>query len=154
MVWLASCAASEAAQTAEPTVAPQPAATSTPKPTETPAANPTDPLMSIHAEGGLYVYGLCTRDTVILQNGTIIVNDGSGTATSQMLDAAALARLKQAIDTADFAAIKSKPFNGTCPTAFDGQKHIFTFYLPGRTEVLDNCEIALDMSSPLFKFDY
>ncbi len=168
MVWLGSCAASGPAQTAEPanvqgpeatpTTGPVntqiPAATSTPKPTETPAVNPTDPLMSIHAEGGLCVYGGCSRDTVILQNGTIIVNDGSGTATTQTLSAEALAQLKQAIDTADFAAIQSKQFTGTCPIAYDGQEYTFTFYQAGVKYVLDSCKVALDMSSPMFKTDY
>jgi hypothetical protein len=117
--------------------------------------NPTDPLVSIHSEGGLCVYGGCSRDVVVLQNGTYTVKDGSGQATSGALDAAALTQLKQTIDTADFNAIKSKPFTDTCPIAYDGQEYTFTFYKAGgATEVLDSCKVALDMSSPMFKIDY
>jgi hypothetical protein len=120
-----------------------------------PTPNPTDPLLSVHAEGGLCVYGCCSRDISILQNGTYTVKQGSGQASSGALDSAALARLKQAIAAADFNAIRSKPFTGICPIAADGQEYTFTFYRPGgATEVLDSCKSALDMTSPLFKVDY
>lgn len=118
-------------------------------------SNPTDPLVSIHGEGGLCVYGGCSRDIIVLQNGTYTVKNGPNDQTSGALDAAALAQLKQAIDTADFNAIRSKPFTDTCPIAYDGQQYTYTFYKTGGgTEVLDSCKYALDMSSPLFKVDY
>ena len=116
---------------------------------------PTDPLVSIHAEGGLCVYGGCSRDVTVLQNGTYTVKDGSGKTTSSALDDATLGQLKQAIDEADFDAIRAKPFTDTCPIAYDGQEYTFTFYkASGATEVVDSCRAALDMSSVMFKVDY
>ena len=111
--------------------------------------------MSLHAEGGLCVYGGCSRDITVLQNGTYSVKDGSGKTTSGALDAAMLAQLRQAIAGADFNAIRSKPFTGTCPIAADGQEYTFTFYTAGGgTEVLDSCKVELDMSSAMFRVDY
>jgi hypothetical protein len=120
------------------------------------AATPkqTDPLVSIHAEGGLCVYGGCSRDVMVLQNGTYTVKDGSGQTTSGALDDATLGQLKQAIDGADFEAIRSKPFTGTCPIAYDGQEYIFTFYKGAKSEVVDSCKAELDMNSVMFKVDY
>lgn len=116
---------------------------------------PTDPLVSVHSEGGLCVYGGCSRDVMVLQNGTYTVKDGSGKTTSGALDAAALTQLKQAVNGADFNAIRSKPFTGTCPIAYDGQEYTFTLYKAGGgTEVLDSCKVELDMNSAMFKVDY
>jgi hypothetical protein len=120
-----------------------------------PAPNPTDPLISIHAEGGMCVYGSgCSRDTEILQNGSFTIKDGSGATINGQLDDATLTQLKDAIKAADFAEIKSKPFTDTCPIAFDGQKYIFTIHRDGQPEELDSCVYALDMESPLFRVDY
>jgi len=118
------------------------------------AANSKDPLVTIHAEGGLCVYGACGQDTVILQDGSFTVKNGSGEERTGQLDGATLASLKQAIDGADFEAIKSKPFTDICPIAYDGQQYTFTFYRGGTTEVLDSCQYELDSTSPMFKTDY
>jgi hypothetical protein len=118
------------------------------------AANSRDPLVSIHAEGGLCVYGACGQDTAILQDGSFTVKNGSGEERTGQLDSATLATLRQEIDKADFEAIKAKPFTGTCPIAYDGQEYTFTFYRGDTTEVLDSCKYELDLTSPMFKIDY
>src|SRR5262249_29943352 len=66
------------------------------------APKPTDPLVSIHAEGGMCVYGGCSRDTTILQDGSYTIKDGSGKDINGTIDAATLDALKAAIASADF----------------------------------------------------
>ena len=40
-------------------------------------------------------------------------------------------------------AVRAVPFTGECPTAFDGQKHIYGFPAPGGDLVFDSCEFDL-----------
>ena len=61
-----------------------------------------------------------------------------------------LAALDAAIKTTDFAVLKSHPFTGECPTAFDGQELVFEFGAPGGTQRIATCEIDVDYGSPLF----
>lgn len=72
-----------------------------------------------------------------------------GTAT---LSAADLAQLRQLIDTTDYSAIRSQPYTGVCPTAYDGQEVIYTFTTSGGRETLRSCEVAIDPAHPLFSF--
>jgi hypothetical protein len=51
---------------------------------------------------------------------------------------------------ADFAAIKAKPFTGTCPTAYDGSEVTYTFAAASGSQVLPSCKYALDARHPLF----
>lgn len=153
-LFLGGCAAAST-PTAAPTDPPQPTETPVPTAVPSPTADPNSPLVSIHAEGGMCVYGGCSRDTVILNSGSYTIKDGSGQNSSGTLSADALAQLKSAIDGADWKAINAKPFTGTCPIAFDGQEFTFTFHkADGSTEVLDSCKVDLDINTVLFKVDY
>ncbi|HUQ44352.1 MAG TPA: hypothetical protein VM451_08120, partial [Candidatus Limnocylindria bacterium] len=67
-----------------------------------------------------------------------------------VVPAAAMATLTNAIVTTDYAALKSKPFTGECPIAFDGQELIFEFAAPGGTQRVASCEVEIDWSHPLF----
>ena len=55
-----------------------------------------------------------------------------------------------AIGAADFEAIRSRPFTGTCPIAFDGQEIIFDFGAAAAIERVASCQVAIDWSDPLF----
>ena len=58
--------------------------------------------------------------------------------------------LDQAIRATDFNELRSHPFNGTCPTAYDGQELIFDFWTPTTIERVAGCQVQIDWSSPLF----
>ena len=62
-----------------------------------------------------------------------------------------MATLTAAIAATDFAAIKSKPFTGECPIAFDGQELIFEFATSARARsAIASCEVDIDWGHPLF----
>ena len=46
--------------------------------------------------------------------------------------------------------LKSHPFTGECPTAYDGQEIAFEFGAPGGIERIATCEVEVDVGSPLF----
>jgi hypothetical protein len=54
------------------------------------------------------------------------------------------------IAQADFLALKSRPFTGTCPIAFDGQETIYTFATASGSERIATCEVDVDPAAPLF----
>jgi len=63
---------------------------------------------------------------------------------------APMTALTAAIAATDFAAVRSHPFAGTCPTAVDGQELIFEFSTASGTQRISSCEVAIDWGSPLF----
>jgi len=62
----------------------------------------------------------------------------------------ALAALDLAIRATDFAELRSHPFTGTCPTAYDGQEVVLEFGAPGGVERIASCEVEIDPSALLF----
>jgi hypothetical protein len=66
------------------------------------------------------------------------------------VSSALMATLATAIAATDFAAIRSHPFTGQCPTAAGGQELIFEFAVGGGTQRIASCEVAIDWGSPLF----
>ena len=61
-----------------------------------------------------------------------------------------LAAIDTAIKVTDFAALRSHPFTGDCPTAVDGQEIVYTFATPSGTEQIASCEVDIDEGLPLF----
>ena len=61
-----------------------------------------------------------------------------------------LAAIDAAIRLTDFEALKSHPFTGECPVAFDGQEIVFEFSTPAGPERLASCEVEIDYGLPLF----
>jgi hypothetical protein len=59
--------------------------------------------------------------------------------------------LKQRIKQADFKAIKSKPFKGTCPIAFDGIEIVYLLQTNRGIEEISTCKYAIEGKSPLFQ---
>jgi hypothetical protein len=59
--------------------------------------------------------------------------------------------LKQRIKQADFKAIKSKPFKGTCPIAYDGTEVVYLFQLHQGIEEISTCKYSINGKSPLFQ---
>ncbi len=58
--------------------------------------------------------------------------------------------LRTAIGITDFEAIRSQPFLGTCPTAFDGQELVYTVETAHGPERIASCDVEVDPQAPLF----
>ena len=118
-------------------------------PATSPVATPTGPLVMVETRGGECVAGPCGQTITIERDGRVHLaakppND-LGTVTPEVLRT-----LDTLIATADFAAIKSRPFTGDCPTAYDGQETIYMFNAPGGVETIASCTFVVDPSLPLF----
>ncbi len=105
-------------------------------------------ILKVYAHGGLCVDGQeCASTTTIDSNG--VVNfDGSNKRT---LSKAEMASLTAAISGANFKAIESTKFIGTCPADYDGQEVVYTFYTSSGTHELDSCKVVWDKTSKLFQ---
>ncbi len=67
----------------------------------------------------------------------------NGVERSWALEPGDVAALAAAMELADWEQLRQVPFQGTCPTAYDGQKVRLRFMLRGAEQVLDSCEHAL-----------
>lgn len=113
--------------------------------------NTEEILLMVEGRGGLCPYGGCYSKTEIYKNGSYSYQDGARQITGELAsnDISNLERLKRLIQKANFIRIKSKKFTGLCPTAYDGQELIYTFYPSG--EVIATCTYAVDVNSSLFR---
>jgi hypothetical protein len=108
-----------------------------------------DPLVTVQMRGGMCPDGTCDAEVVLERDGR--VHDGkTPRGVLGRVSANAFAALDAAVLSADFAALKSRPFTGECPVAFDGQELVFEFAVPGGTQRLASCEVEIDWGSPLF----
>jgi hypothetical protein len=110
----------------------------------------TGPLVTVATRGGLCADAPCGTTVFIERDGRVHIaakppND-LGTVPP-----AELAALEAAIRTTDFAALRSQPFTGQCPTAADGQEVVFEFGAPTGEERIATCEVDVDFGSPLFR---
>jgi hypothetical protein len=107
------------------------------------------PLVSVEYRGGECPSGACDRLLNIEADGRIhevIPKDRVlGTAPPEVIDA-----LRTEVEQADYAAIKSRPFTGTCPTAVDGQETTYTFHVTTGDREIASCTVAIDPADPLF----
>ncbi len=112
----------------------------------------TTDLLTVTLTGGACLPRLCDRTLVIQRNGNYQYFIGEGIKATGQLRRRELLELKRLIKQANFESIKSQPFKGTCPIAYDGSKTIYRFFPKGQpAEVIDDCEIAVDVQQPLFK---
>ena len=108
------------------------------------------PLVTVEMRGGL------CPDGGICDNSVILERDGRVHAAAKPpnelghVDAQAMATLSAAIQATDWAALKSLPFTGVCPIAFDGQELIFEFSVGAGTQRVASCEVQIDWGNPLF----
>lgn len=164
LLLLVACGSPQAASTPQVTVAPpteSPQATAVPlteAPRATAAGAPDDVLVVVMREGGLCPYGPCAEEVRITRdaNAHELVN---GVERSWTLEPGAVAALEAAMELADWEQLRQVPFQGTCPTAYDGQKVQLRFMQGGVEQVLDSCEhagiareravqLALDLATP------
>jgi hypothetical protein len=125
------------------------ASPSAPPSTLAPSATPGRPLVTVETRGGMCVQGACDSTIAIEADGRVHaiapVPAELGTVPDRGLEA-----LTTEIAQADFAALTSRPFTGTCPIAFDGQETVYTFSIGSDTQRLASCEVVIDPAAPLF----
>lgn len=112
---------------------------------------PTPLLVNIEYRGGLCRYGPCYERTSIYIDGSFIHSNAPDSEFRGTLDAVTMTELFLLIETTDFKALRAVKFTGECPTAYDGQETIYTFYWIGGTEVISNCQFVIDFHNPLFQ---
>src|SRR5215213_4658802 len=101
------------------------------------------PLVTVEMRGGICPQGACDNSVFLDRDGRVHSaakppND-LGVVTAANMDA-----LNAAIAATDFGTLKSKPFTGECPIAFDGQELIFEFATLSGTQRLASCEVDSD----------
>ncbi len=125
---------------------PSPVATSSPPPASAAAAGS---LVTVETRGGECPRGACGGTIAVEADGRVHALEPSpaelGTVPESTVEG-----LATEIAQADFAALKSRPFTGECPTAFDGQETIYTFTTPSGVERIASCEFVVDPEHPLF----
>jgi hypothetical protein len=110
----------------------------------------TLPLVTVTTRGGECPEGACGSTLVIERDGRLRQTAPEDVVLGQVAPEV-LAALDGAIKTADFAAIRARPFTGECPVTFDGQETIYEFGAPRGVERIASCETEIDPNHPLFK---
>jgi hypothetical protein len=108
------------------------------------ALNPV--LVTYEASGGECPAGMCSFRADIHRDGTVVRSDGM----DQVADPVSLARLVAGMEGADWEAILARPFDGECPTAFDGQEQVYTFHAGAKPVVVASCTVAIDPAQEPF----
>ncbi|GIV97217.1 MAG: hypothetical protein KatS3mg057_1874 [Herpetosiphonaceae bacterium] len=141
---LTACGTSQSssAQQLSPTLQPHTA--------ENPPAQAEAPLLQIHFTGGLCQYGACSREVTFEHDGLLVIKDGERISRQAQLDQTELEALKRQIAQADLTAIMSRPFTGTCPTAYDGQEVSYSFLTSQGIVRLSSCKVVIDEQTPPF----
>ena len=106
-------------------------------------------LMAVQTQGGMCMEGLC-ETTIYLESDGLVHVAAKPPNELGVVPADAMAQLKTQIAAADFDEIRSHPFTGTCPTAFDGAEVIFEFQTSEAVERIESCQTEVDYTSPLF----
>jgi hypothetical protein len=109
----------------------------------------TGTLVTVTMHGGECATVPCDRSVFLDADGHVHASTKPPNDLGQV-PANVMTILTAAIAQADFAAIKSHPFSGQCPTGVDGQELIFEFAVGGGTQRIASCEVDIDWGSPLF----
>ena len=110
---------------------------------------PEGPLVTVEATGGLCPGGMCRSVIAIESDGLAHqiepVEAEIHRATNEAIDA-----YRAALAVTSFDVIRSRPFTGVCPIAFDGQELIYTFATSAGPERISSCEVEIEPEDPLF----
>jgi hypothetical protein len=90
-------------------------------------------------------------ELTIRPDGLYRYNNGVNKPRSGVLSQQELRLLNQRVHQANFSAIKSKPFKGTCPIAYDGTEVVYLFQLSLGVEEISACKYAINGKSLLFQ---
>jgi hypothetical protein len=107
------------------------------------------PLVAVTTRGGECVDGPCGSTTVIERDGRIH-QTAPAAAELGTVPVEVLSALDAAVKATDFGVIRSRPFTGECPVAFDGQELIYEFGAPTGVERVASCGTEIDPDNPLF----
>jgi hypothetical protein len=107
------------------------------------------PLVTVEIRGGECPAGACGMTAILERNGRVHLAAKPPNELG-VVPPAQLAGLAAAIASTDFTALRSRPFTGECPTAFDGQEIVFEFGAPGGVERISTCEVQVDFGLPVF----
>jgi hypothetical protein len=110
---------------------------------------PAGPLVTIEATGGMCRTGTCRSVVAIEADGHVHQVEPEAIEISQVTTES-IDVLRTAIAVTDFEAIRSRPFLGTCPTAFDGQERVYTITTAHGSERIASCDVEVDPDTPLF----
>lgn len=109
----------------------------------------TGPLVTVTMRGGDCPAGTCEQSVILERDGRVHAAAKPPNDLGQV-PADAMAALTAAVNQTDYAALKSHPFTGQCPTTFDGQELVFEFNAGTTTQRVASCEVDIDWGSPLF----
>jgi hypothetical protein len=107
------------------------------------------PLVTVETRGGMCPAGACGQSVILERDGRVHAAAKPPNDLGQV-EARAMATLTAAIQATDFPAIRSHPFTGECPVAFDGVELIFEFSVGTDTQRIASCEVDIDWGHPLF----
>jgi hypothetical protein len=107
------------------------------------------PLVTVEIRGGMCPAGACDDSVILERDGRVHAAAKPPNDLGQV-EAQAMASLTSAMQATDWAALKSHPFTGVCPLAFDGQELIFEFSVGTGTQRIASCEVDIDWGNPLF----
>lgn len=96
-------------------------------------------LVTVETSGGNCQQGPCGSRYLVHLDGRVERSDGE----RQQLSSDQLARIVELAAVTDWAAVRARPFTGECPTAYDGQKVVYTFERADGPVGLDSCESDL-----------
>ena len=109
----------------------------------------TGPLVTVQMRGGMCADGACDSSVILERDGRVR-STAKPPSDLGVVTPINMSALIAAIAASDFASLRSKPFTGECPIAFDGQELIFEFATVGGTQRLASCEVEIDWGHPLF----
>jgi hypothetical protein len=109
----------------------------------------TGPLLTVETRGGMCIDGPCGATIAIERDGQVHQIAPTEAELGDVPDGI-LTALDAAIKTTDFDVVRSRPFTGECPVAFDGQEWIYEFGAPGCVERVASCETEIDPAHPAF----
>lgn len=107
------------------------------------------PLLTVEIRGGECPAGACAT-TVILERDGRVHQAAKPPNDLGVVPPANLAVVDAAIRSTNFDALRSHPFTGQCPTAYDGQEIVFEFGAPGGIQRVATCDVEVDFGLPLF----
>jgi hypothetical protein len=110
----------------------------------------TGPLVTVQMRGGMCADGGMCDTSVLLERDRRVHSAAKPPNDLGVVSAASMSALAAAIAATDFGALRSKPFTGECPVAFDGQELIFEFATLTGIQRLASCEVEIDWGHPLF----
>ena len=115
-----------------------------------PTATPEIFWIKIQFRGGMRA----TRtipELLIRPDGLYRYNNGVSKPKSGVLSQHEARLLKQRVQQVNFSVIKSKPFKGTCPIAYDGIEVVYLFQRSQGVEEISACKYAINGKSLLFQ---